>query len=255
MDKEKLFPDGCALVIGGTGGVGRAIVTRLVAAGVDVALTYRSNDTLAKALVADAEASGRCAAAWPLDVSNRSAVSRIVTEATARLGRIHTVIFAAAAYTHQVYLSQVNDEQWRAALDQDVSGFFNVVRETLPGLREGGGSYVNIGSVGTTKWVRKDGLSIVPKAAIEAMIQGIAHEEGRHGVRANSVLIGVVEAGMFLELQRTGVIDVRWRTETKKLLALKRWGKPEEIADAAVFMACSRAAYITGQQLSVAGGL
>ena len=97
-------------------------------------------------------------------------------------------------------------------------------------------------------------MSAVPKAAIESLIVGIAKEEGRHGIRANSVLLGVIEAGMFLELSKRGVFDEHWVQEVQKTLALKRWGKPEEIGFAAVFLASSRAAYITGQRLAVTGG-
>ena len=82
----------------------------------------------------------------------------------------------------------------------------------------------------------------------------IAREEGKNGVRANSVLIGVIEAGMFLELSKQGVFDEKWTTEVQKNLALKRWGQPEEIGHAVVFLASNKAAYVTGQQISVAGG-
>ena len=97
-------------------------------------------------------------------------------------------------------------------------------------------------------------MSVAPKAAIEALITGIAREEGRHGIRANSVLLGVIEAGMFLELSRQGVFGEEWVREVRKGLALKRWGQPEEIGHAAVFLASNRAAYVTGQRLAVAGG-
>ena len=85
-------------------------------------------------------------------------------------------------------------------------------------------------------------------------MRGIAKEEGVNGVRANSVLVGVIEAGMFLELLQRGVFDEDWIRETQKLLALKRWGKPDDIANAAVFLASKRAGYITGEQLNVSGG-
>ena len=93
---------------------------------------------------------------------------------------------------------------------------------------------------------------MAPKAANEALIQGIAKEEGRHNIRANSVLVGVIEAGMFLQLIERGVFDDRWVEETQKLLALKRWGKPEEIGHAAVFLAQN--GYVTGQRINVSGG-
>jgi 3-oxoacyl-[acyl-carrier protein] reductase len=118
----------------------------------------------------------------------------------------------------------------------------------------GGGSYVHLGSAGHLSWPEGDVMSVAPKAAIEALITGIAREEGRHNIRANTVLLGVIEAGMFLELTKQGVFDETWVKEVQKALALKRWGKPEEVGHAAVFLASNRAAYVTGQRIAVAGG-
>jgi 3-oxoacyl-[acyl-carrier protein] reductase len=153
----------------------------------------------------------------------------------------------------QVYLADTSEELWRNSVDIEVHGFFNAVKATLPLLRAaGGGSYVHLGSAGHVWWPMKDGLSVVPKAANEALVKGIAKEEGRHNIRANSLLVGVIEAGMFLELLKRGVFDQKWTDETQKLLALKRWGKPEEVAHAAVFLATNQ--YVTGQQVNVSGG-
>ena len=113
---------------------------------------------------------------------------------------------------------------------------------------------MHLGSAGHLRWPERDGMSVAPKAAIEALITGIAKEEGRYGIRANTVLLGVIEAGMFLELTRQGVFDEAWIDEVQKNLALKRWGKPEEVGHAAVFLASSRASYVTGQRIAVAGG-
>jgi NAD(P)-dependent dehydrogenase (short-subunit alcohol dehydrogenase family) len=113
---------------------------------------------------------------------------------------------------------------------------------------------VHLGSAGDSWWPEKDGLSVIPKAANEALIQGLAKEEGKHNIRANTVLVGVIKAGMFLELTKQGVFGQAWIDETQKLLALKRWGEPEEIGYAAVFLASNKALYITGQKISVSGG-
>jgi len=162
------------------------------------------------------------------------------------------VVWAAGPVVEQVTLAVTSAELWRRSIDTEVHGFFNAVQATLPALRKGGGSYVHLGSAGHLWWPPKDGLSVAPKAANEALVQGIAKEEGRNNVRANSVLVGVIEAGMFLELLRRGVFDQKWIDETQKLLALKRWGKPEEIGHAAVFLATN--GYVTGQQINVSGG-
>ena len=121
-------------------------------------------------------------------------------------------------------------------------------------MREKGGSIIHLGSAGDLSWPDKDVLSVAPKAANESLIKAIAREEGKNDIRANSVLIGVIEAGMFLELSKQGVFDDAWTQDVQKNLALKRWGQPEEIGYAVVFLASSKAAYVTGQQIAVAGG-
>jgi len=94
----------------------------------------------------------------------------------------------------------------------------------------------------------------VPKAANEAFIKGIAREEGMHGIRANSVLVGVIDAGMFHELSEKGAFPPGWVEETQKALCLKRWGQPEEIGDVVSFLASRRSSYVTGESINVSGG-
>jgi 3-oxoacyl-[acyl-carrier protein] reductase len=179
----------------------------------------------------------------------------VVAEAAELHQRLHTIVVGAGTFAQQLLLSEMPLEVWHKVIDQDVNGFFNVMRATLPRLKEwGGGSYVHLGSAGHLSWPERDGISVAPKAAIEALITGIAREEGRHKIRANTVLLGVIEAGMFLELTRQGVFDEAWVKEVHKNLALKRWGKPEEVGHAVVFLASNRALYVTGQRIAVAGG-
>jgi len=246
---DKLFPDGAALVVGGSGGVGRAVCLEFARAGTDVAITYQKKAEVAEKLAANIRSLGRKATVHQLTISNASRVDEVVDEAAREHARLHTVVLA------QVLLSQMTREQWQTIINEDLNGFFNVMQATLPALRRwGGGSYVHLGSAGHLRWPERDGMSVAPKAAIEALITGIAREEGRYGIRANTVLLGVIEAGMFLELTRQGVFDEAWIDEVQKNLALKRWGKPEEVGHAAVFLASSRASYVTGQRIAVAGG-
>ena len=252
---ESMFEAGAALIVGGSGGIGRVIALEFARAGSDVALTYRTRKAAADETVDAIRALGRKATAHELTVGDSAGVETTIGRAAEQHGRIHTVVYACATLTHQVWISEMTAAQWRTAIDQDVNGFFHVMRASLPLFRKwGGGSFINIGSAGDLRWPDRDVLSVAPKAVIESLIRGIAKEEGRHGIRANTVLVGVIEAGMFLELTRQGVFDEAWGNEVKKGLCLKRWGKPEEIGYAAVFLASRRAAYVTGQQIAVAGG-
>ncbi|MFA5938051.1 MAG: SDR family oxidoreductase [Sinimarinibacterium sp.] len=250
---EASFPAGATLVFGGSGGIGQEVAKSFGRAGADVAIVYRSKQAVAEKVVGEIAKNGRKATMHAADVRERAQVDAAVKAAIAAHGRIHTVVWAAGPVVEQVAIAETSEELWRKSIDIEVHGFFNAVQATLPQLRaSGGGSYVHLGSAGHVWWPPKDGLSVAPKAANEALIRGIAKEEGRHNIRANSVLVGVIEAGMFLELLRRGVFDQKWTDETQKLLCIKRWGKPEEIGSAAVFLATN--GYVTGQQINVSGG-
>lgn len=252
---RKQFPDGAALVFGGSGGIGQTIARALAETGTSVAVTYCRNEEAAdKALDAIREA-GATGSKHAVDVTDADQIARAFQAAADAHGRIHTVVWAAGPLVTQVSLADTDIVEWRRALDVEVSGFFAASQIAIPHFRShGGGSFVTLGSAGHARWPHKDGLSVAPKAAIESLIRGIAVEEGAHNIRANSVLVGVIEAGMFKELLQQGVFDDAWIAETRKMLPLVRWGRPEEIADAVIFLASSRAAYITGQSLSVSGG-
>ena len=252
---EALFPEGAALIVGGSGGVGQAVCLEFARAGSDVALTYHTKRENADKVAEKIRALKRRVSVHQLKIGNATQVDAVVAAAALEHDRLHTVVVGAGTLAEQVLISEMTHKQWQTVVDQDLNGFFNVVRSTLPRLREwGGGSYVHLGSAGHLQWPPRDVMSVAPKAAIEALITGIAKEEGRHNIRANTVLLGVIEAGMFLELTRQGVFDDKWVEEVQKNLAIKRWGKPEEIGHAAVFLASNRAGYITGLRVPVAGG-
>lgn len=249
------FPDGAAMVFGGSGGIGQTIAVALAQAGADVAVTYRSNETAADTAVDAIREAGGAGSKHAVDVTDVAQIERAFREAVDTHGRIHTVVWAAGPLVTQVTLAETDIAEWRKALDVEVSGFFATSQVAIPHFRaEGGGSFVTLGSAGHARWPHKDGLSVAPKAAIESLVRGIAVEEGGHNIRANSVLVGVIEAGMFKELLKQGVFDDEWIAETRKMLPLVRWGQPEEIADAVTFFASRRASYVTGQSISVSGG-
>jgi len=251
--QSPVFPAGGVLVFGASGGIGQCVAKSFAAAGADVAIAYRSKKEVAERVAGEITQLGRKASLHVGDVTDPAQVQAVVDAAIAAHGRIHTVVWAAGPVVEQVTIADTTPALWKKSIDIEVHGFFNAVKATLPHLRaQGGGSYVHLGSAGHLWWPAKDGLSVAPKAANEALVKGIAKEEGRHNIRANSVLVGVIEAGMFLELLKRGVFDQQWIDETHKLLALKRWGQPEEIGSAAVFLATN--GYVTGQQLNVSGG-
>ena len=224
-------------------------------AGSDVAILWRSKSEVAESLQSDISALGRKASCHQCDVTDQETLVAAVESAIETHGRIHSMVWGAGPLVDQVMISECTPEQWRRAIDVEVHGFFSACKAVLTHMREqGGGSIVHLGSAGDIAFPPKDVLSVSPKAANESLVKGIAREEGVNRIRANSVLIGVIEAGMFLELSEQGVFDDDWVREVQKNLALKRWGQPEEVAEAAIYLASNKAQYVTGQQISVAGG-
>ena len=248
------FPEGTALVIGGSGGVGAAICEELAQAGSDVALTYRSNAERAREVAAAVEALGRRATCHALSIDDAAQVQAVV-DTVAKRSRLHTVVVAAGSDIEQVMIRDLSPQQWQAVIQADLNGFFSIVHASLPHFKQGGGgSYVHISSAGLQRWPDRDVLSVAPKAAIESLVQGIAKEEGRHGIRANSIALGVIETGIFLRLLDDGVFDEKWIEAVQEKLCIRRWGQAQEVAHAAVYLASNRAAYVTGQMLAVDGG-
>lgn len=248
------FPKGVALVIGGSGGVGASICEALAQAGSDVLLTYNTNKARADEVVKKLTRLGKIAESHQLSIGDATRVKILINEIASRF-RIHTIVIAAGSDIEQLMIRDLTPEKWKAVIDADVNGFFNIIHASLPHMKEGGGgSYVHISSAGLHKWPERDALSVAPKAAIEWLIQGIAKEEGLFNIRANSVAIGVINAGIFKRLWAEGVFDENWKNAVQAGLCVKRWGEPEEVAHAVVYLASSKAAYVTGQLLSVDGG-
>lgn len=252
MSSPDLFPPGVALVAGGSGGVGRAVCEALARAGADVAFTYRSNRKAAGEVSAAIGAAGRRAHAVALDLCDRAGCERAVAEISAQCGRIHTLILATGGDISMTYTADIEPAEWDDIIAADLTGNWNLLRAVLPELRKGGGSIVAMTSAGLHRHPPKDILSVVPKAGVEALMRGIAREEGRYGVRANSLALGVIDIGLFERLRER--LTPEFVESMKKNTALRRFGTAEEVGEATVFLASSRSGFITGQSIAIDGG-
>ena len=248
------FPKGVALVVGGSGGIGSAVARGFAERGVSLAITYRKNEAAAEKVAEDIRVAGGICSVHELSLGDLESVAECLDALVEEHGSIHTIVHAAGTHIDQPYVSKVTPEQWRNTMDWDVNGFFHVVHAAQPLLRRSQGSIVFISSAGLKRVPPGDVLSIAPKGAIEALVRAIAREEGRYGIRANNVAVGVVDAGMFPKLVERGELSQEWIDAATRNTPLRRFGTPQEIADAAVFLASSRARYITGQTLFVDGG-
>lgn len=247
------YGTGAAVIAGGSGGIGRAIARTLVDAGSRVVLTWHRNREPAERL-AEELGGPEVAAAQQLDLRASETVAAVHAAAGERFGGVHTAVYAAGPYIDMRYISGLAPDLFERTVGSDVFGAYNFLHHALPGLRATRGVAICLGTPAIRRYSKKDVLSSAPKAALEQVVRGIAAEEGRHGVRANMVGVGVIDDGMFHELMARGDFDQKFIDNTRRAVALGRLGSALDIARAVAFLASDSAAYITGQTLMVDGG-
>lgn len=245
---------GTAFVVGGSGGIGRVICTEMARRGSNVALTYRVNEEAAADVAAAVSEAGSGAWTVALDLQDHEACGAGIDAIAEAAGGIHTLIYAAGPHIPQRHLSQIEPSEVRDHLDVDAAGFFAVASASLPHLRESKGSIVAVTTAASRRFAPRDGLSSIPKAAVEAVVRGIAAEEGRFGVRANSVGPGMLTDGMAQRLMASGDLDERALDAARANIPLRRFGRAEDIAEVVCFLASNRAGFVTGQNLDIDGG-
>ena len=251
ISKRKDFPEGSAIVIGGSGGIGSAICKTFASHGVPVVFSYHGNETAANDLKKEILDHGGVVSSKKLSINDKTQVEVFFQELQNE--RIHSIVNATGSDIRMKWINELSYEEWDDVMRTDADGFFNIIKNSLPILRKFGGSYITLSSIGLSRWPAKDVLSVAPKAAIDALINGIAKEEGRNNIRANSIQLGIIEAGIFLRIKGKDYDD-RYIEAAKNNTALKKLGEAQDVADAVIFLASDRAKYITGQTLYLDGG-
>ena len=237
-----------AVVTGASRGIGAATAVSLGDAGYTVAVLYKSNQAGAEKTVEKIQKNGGQARAYQLDVTDSTAVTAVTAQITAELGDV-SVLVNNAGVSEQKLFTDITDADWSNMLSVHLNGAFYLSRAVLPAmLHEKYGRIINIASM----WGETGGSCEVhysaAKAGLIGLTKALAKELAPSGITVNAVSPGAVETDMMKMLGREVCESVAEETPVGRL------GRPEEIADAVCFLASEKAAYITGQVLSVNGG-
>lgn len=237
-----------ALVTGGSRGLGAAISKKLASQGLAVIINYRSNEAAARAVADEIIANGGVAELLPFDVASEEAVDAAFEawEEKHPDDRI-TVLVNNAGIREDNLLIFMQSEQWHKVIDTTLDGFFYVTRRVLKGmLTKRYGRIINIASLSGLKGLPGQANYSAAKAALIGATKALAQEVAARKVTVNAVAPGFIKSDMTKDLNEE---------ELKKLVPLNRFGKPEEVAALVGFLASDDSSYITGETISINGGL
>jgi 3-oxoacyl-[acyl-carrier protein] reductase len=238
-----------ALVTGGSRGIGRAIVQGLAQAGAKVAFVYQSNATAAEQLVAELTGAGAEVVAYQADVRTKAAADETVQKVLEKWGKID-ILVNNAGIIRDTLLATMSAEQWSEVIDTNLSSVFNFCQAvTRPMMSARFGRIINMSSVAAEFGNKGQTNYAASKGGIEGFTRCLATELASRGVTVNAVAPGFIETDM------TAAVRNAAESEIKKAIPARRLGKPEDIAQAVLFLAGDGASYITGQVLKVDGGL
>lgn len=235
-----------AIVTGGSRGIGRAIVQRLAASGMEVVFTYRDNAAAANEVIASVP--GAKISAVAVDVRDSAACAAFAEKVFDRTGRIDLLVNNAGVVRDNA-LAALEDDDIKTVLETNVNGTLNMARAVAPFMiSKRRGKIINMSSVAGEKGGRGQANYAASKGAINALTRALAVELAPRHITVNAVAPGVIDTEMSKAVRELAGDQINSR------ILLKRIGKPEEIASAVWFLASSHASYITGQILHVDGG-
>jgi 2-keto-3-deoxy-L-fuconate dehydrogenase len=238
-----------ALVTGASRGIGEAIARLFATEGAAVALLARDGERLL-ALAAELDAAGATAVAVRADVSRADETATAVERADDALGGLDTLVNAAAVDCEWKPTAELSVESWDETVAVNLSGTFYVCRAALPLMvAGGGGAIVNVTSVAAHRVWPEDVAYGASKAGVEMLTRTIAVEYAAHGIRANTLAPGVIDAGMTDLVENEGE-----RAELAEMHLLGRLGRADEVAEAALWLVSDASAFVTGTTLAVDGG-
>ncbi len=237
-----------ALITGGSRGIGRAISVKLAEAGYSILINYKSNDVEANKTAGMVREKNVQAELLKFDVSKKSEVDEVLG-AWVEKNKENTieVLINNAGIREDALMMWMTEDQWKNVLGSSLDAFYYVTRQVLNGmLANRYGRIVNVVSLSGIKGMPGQTNYSAAKAGVIGATKALAQEVARRSVTVNAVAPGFIRTDMTQDLNEQ---------ELKGLIPMKRFGEPDEVADAVVFLASPKASYITGTVLSINGGL
>ncbi|MBK9716224.1 MAG: 3-oxoacyl-[acyl-carrier-protein] reductase [Saprospiraceae bacterium] len=238
-----------ALVTGGSRGIGASIVEHLVKEGADVAFTYLSSPDRATALVDQLQGHGVRVKAYQSNASDHTQCKDLIAQVIQDFGKID-ILVNNAGITRDNLLVRMTEEQWDEVLDSNLKSAFNLCKYVLtPMMRQRSGSIINISSVVGVFGNAGQANYAASKAGMIGFTKSIAKEVASRNIRCNAIAPG------FIETEMTHVLDEKTKENFLKSIPLGRLAQASEVANVVSFLASDQSSYITGQVISVCGGL
>jgi len=237
------------LVTGASKGIGRAIATRFAQEGANVAFTYLSSVEKGEALEKELSSLGIKAKGYRSDASQYTAAEELVNQVIADFGSVDALVNNAGV-TRDGLLMRMSEEQWDTVININLKSVFNLTKAAVKQLmKQKYGSIINITSVVGIRGNAGQANYAASKSGIIGFTKSVALELGSRNIRSNAIAPG------FIETEMTGELDAKVVEEWKNSIPLKRAGRADDVANAAVFLASDLSAYITGQVIQVDGGM
>lgn len=245
----KLLQGKNTLVTGASKGIGRAIAIRFAEEGANVAFTYLSSVEQGQALEQELQSKGVKAKGYRSDASDFAQADALINSVVADFGTLD-VLVNNAGITMDNLLLRMTEEAWDKIMNVNLKSCFNTVKAAVkPMMKQKSGSIINMTSVVGLKGNAGQSNYAASKAGIIGFTKSIALELGSRGIRSNAIAPG------FIETEMTAVLDQKVVQSWRDAIPLKRGGKPEDVANACVFLGSDMSNYISGQVLQVDGGM
>jgi 3-oxoacyl-[acyl-carrier protein] reductase len=248
----KLLQDRVAIVTGAARGIGEAIALKLAEHGAHIAFTYVSDSSAERAasLVSRLEAQGVRARAWQTNAGDYQASELFVTDVLKEFGVIDVCVNNAGISKDNLLL-RMTPEQWDEVMDVNLKSVFNMTKQVIrPMMKARKGSIINMSSIIGIRGNAGQSSYAASKAGIIGFTKSVAHELGSRNIRCNAIAPGFIETDMTHYLKEGDAAKA-----FMDKIPLGRFGSAEEIGNTTLFLASDMSAYITGQVLSVCGGL